>query len=214
MTGGGPAMRRAALATVGTHPELIPQFLQNLRTGDPTLLEAVAKAIVSSGAGLGTAIAWADLVRRVANEQSAELGPFSSVVICALALRLGGPDGLNLALPVFEATLMSTKRFSLDRDYGHWLERELPASAKGWSLQMRLRSAAVEAWLPGCTGAGVLLLCSQLENSARLVDDVLVRHGQSALEAALLDLRLTRTTRRYIRKRLSQSKRRTRMFGF
>ncbi|WP_029495848.1 hypothetical protein, partial [Gluconobacter thailandicus] len=214
MAGADSVMRRATLATISAHPELTAQLLPELRSGDFALLEAIAEALVASGSGLENVMVWVEVVHRVANGQLADLGPYSSVVICALALKLGGTDGLNLALPVFEPTLTSTKRFSLGRDYGRWLERELPSSAKGWSLQMRLRSAAVEAWPPGCGGAGALLLCSQLENSARLVNDVFVHHGRSALEVALLDFRLTRSARRYIKKMLSPPKRRTKMFGF
>jgi hypothetical protein len=207
MAGGGPSMRRAALAAVGADPELAAQLASELGTGDLDLLETVAEAIVASGSGLGSVAAWVGVVRRVMDGQSAGPGPFASAVMCALALRLGGPDGLNLALPVFEAVLTSARHYSLSRDCDRWLEREIPSTARGWSLQMRLRSAAVEAWPPQHDRAGVLLLCSQSANASDVIDDTMVRHGRPALEAALLDQRLPRMARDRIKEKLSPPKR-------
>jgi len=216
MAGGGPAMRRAALAAIAADPELLAQLASELRTGDLDLLEAVAEAIVASGSQLGSVSAWVEVVRRVVDGRSAGPGPgpVASSVMCALALRLGGPVGLDLALPVFEGVLTSTKHYSLGRDCDRWLEREIPSTARGWSVQTRLRSAAVEAWPPRRDGAGVLLLCSQPANASDLIDDVMVRHGRSALEAALLDQRLPLTARARIKERLSPPKFRVGLFGF
>lgn len=214
MAVGGPAMRRAALAAAGADPELMAQLASQLRTGDIELLEAVAEAMVTSGSGLGSVAAWVEVVRRVGDGQSAAPGAYASALMCALALRLGGPDGLDLALPVFEAVLTSARSYSLDRYCDRWLEREIPLTARGWSVQTRLRSAAVEAWPPRRDGAGVLLLCSQSANASVLIEDVMVRHGRAALEAALLDQRLPRTTRDRIKERLFPPKRRIGLFGF
>ena len=214
MADGGLAMHRAVIAAVGADPELMAQLALELRTGDFDLLEVVAEAIIDSGSGLGSVAAWVDFVRHVVEGQPANSGPFASAMMCVLALRLGGPDGLDLALPVFESVLTSARRYSLGRDFERWLEREIPSTARGWSLQTRLRSAAVEAWPPRRDGAGVLLLCSQSSNASDLIDDVMVRHGRSALEAALFDQRLSLTARDRIRERLSPPKLRIGLFGF
>lgn len=214
MAAGGSAMRRAALAAVGADPDLVALIVSELRAGELDLLEALAEVIVESGSGLGSVTVWVDVVRRVADGQSASPGPFASALMCALALRLGGPEGLDLAVPVFEAVLTSAKRYSLGRDCERWLEREIPSTARGWSVQTRLCSAAVEAWPPRRDGAGVMLLCSQSANASDLIDDVMLRHGRSALEAALLDQRLSRSARDRIKDRLSPPKLRIGLFGF
>lgn len=214
VAGGDPAIRRAALAAIGSDPKLLAQLASELREGDLDLLEAVAEAIVASGRGLGTVTAWVEVFRRVVDGQSAAPGPFACAVMCILALKLGGADGLNLALPVFEAVLTSARRYSLAQGCDRWLERQIPSTVRGWSLPMRLRSAAVEAWPPRRDGGGVLLLCNQLTNASDLIDDVMMRHGKSALEAALLDSRLKQTTRDHIKQRLSPPKHLFGLFGY
>jgi hypothetical protein len=214
IAGGGKAIRKAALAAVGADPSLVAQVVSELRPGDLELLEAVAEAIVASGSGLEIVTAWVENVRRVMEGQVVHPGPFASVVMCALALKIGGPDGLDLALPVFEEVFTSARRYSLSQDCDRWLEREIPSTARGWSVPSRLRLAAIEAWPPKREGAGALLLCSQSGNVSDLIDSVILRYGRSALEAALLDPRLSRTVRGVIERRLSPPKLRVGWFGF
>ena len=211
---GGAALRKAAVGAIGDHPEIASRLAMNLRPGEFDLLEAMAEAFVVSGSAPERLPAWVEVVERVTDGQPAALGPFATVMVCALALRLGGRRGLDLALPVFESVLTSARRYVLSRDCDRWLERQIPSTSRGWSTQTRMRTAAVEAWPPGREGAGVLLLCSQSANISDLVDDVMVRHGRSALETALLDQQLPRMARDRVNARLSPPKVRIGLFGF
>ena len=189
-----------------------PRHLMNLLGIDKLDAETIIRTGETSVAAGDD---WHDRLQPVREHLRAALpGPFASTVMCALALKLDGPEGLDLALSVFEAVFTSARRYSLHRDCDRWLEQEIPSTKGGWSVQTRLCSAAVEAWPPRRDGAGVLLLCSQPVNASDLIDDVMVRYGRSALEMALLDSRLPRTARDRVKQRLSPPKLRIGWFGF
>lgn len=193
-----PTIRLPVVEAIAANPGVINRLAATLRADDCASLEIVAEGLIASGIVPDSGTDWLGLLARMKSEWGSRFGLASSLLLVAVALRSGGPSGLDLASVGIDRVLTAAKLHALDWACERWLERALPHGARRWSSWSRLLSATAEVWPPQESDAGSLRLCRDEDNIHDLVSEVHLRYGRNALEVALRDTRLPLAARERI----------------